>query len=89
MHLRQIDRNLAARFDCCSSFDERMPRLLGLATAIALLSGAPAASPAPPTAAELPAHRHIYAGLALAPAADRWVAVESDEIDDSMEVARA
>ena len=85
MHLRQIDRNLAARFDCCSSFDERMPRLLGLATAIALLSGAPAASPAPPTAAELPAHRHIYAGLALAPAADRWVAVESDEIDDSME----
>ena len=58
--------------------------MFGLAAAIALLSGAPTPAP-PPATAELPAHRHIYAGLALAPAADRWVAVESDEIDASMD----
>ena len=58
-----------------------------LAAAVAaLLSGAPTASEAVATPAALPAaHRHSYAGLALAPAADRWVAVEADELDASTE----
>ncbi len=57
-----------------------MSPLFLVAAAAALISGAPA-TPAP--ASPLPAHRHVFAGLALAPGADRWVAVESDEIDAS------
>ena len=57
-----------------------MSPLFLVAAAAALISGAPAT---PAAASPIPAQRHVFAGLALAPGADRWVAVESDEIDAS------